>query len=260
MVLAGAPGRPVLLPPDDGRPLYRRLLERLREDITSGRLRPGDLIAPETEIARSQGISRHTVRQAIVELAHDGLLRRERGRGTFVALPPLVRSLEGFYSFAHEMRDRGLAHHSEVLHRGVRPAGEIAAGRLGLRVGAPVIELELLRVVEGAPVSLDFCVSPYERFPSLLTADVSQRSLYDLMAETHGVAVTLGREELRPIVLDRRQATLLQVAPGSPAFHVQRETLAGAERIEWRRSLVRGDRYLFRAELPVRGQGPGGAT
>jgi GntR family transcriptional regulator len=251
MALAGAPVFPAKLP-DDGQPKYRRLLAQLRSDIGSGRLRPGDVIAPELEIARYHGISRHTVRQAIVELAREGLLRRERGRGTFVTLPPIVRSLGVFYSFAHEMKDRGLEFHTRVVHRDVRPATPVVAARLGIPVDAPVIEMELLRLVEGAPVSLEFSITPRERFPSLLTADLTKLSLYDVMADVHGVAVTLGREELRPVVLDRRQAALLEVEPGSPAFHVDRETLAGAERVEWRRSLVRGDRYLFRAELPVR--------
>jgi GntR family transcriptional regulator len=243
---------PVTLPPADGRPLYRRLLAQLRSDIGSGRLRPGDAISPELEIARSHRISRHTVRQAMIELTREGLLRRERGRGTFVARPPIVRSLGTFYSFAHEMQDRGLEFHTRVVHRDVRPASQVVAARLDLPAGALVIEMELLRLVEGSPVSLEFSVTPHARFASLLTADVTRQSLYDIMASAHGVAVTLGREELRPVVLDRRQAALLEVQPGSPAFHVSRETLAGTERVEWRRSLVRGDRYLFRAELPVR--------
>jgi GntR family transcriptional regulator len=252
MSLAGAPVLLLELPPPDGRPLYRRLLAQLREDIASGRLRPGDVIAPETEIARTHRISRHTVRQAIVELAREGLLRRERGRGTFVSAPPLVRSLGAFYSFAHEMQDQGIDHNTRVLYRGVRPADTTAATRLAIALGTQIVELELLRLVEGAPVSLEFSVWPYDRFPVLLTADLSERSLYDVVADAHGVQVTSGREELRPIVLDRRQAALLEVAPGSPAFHVERATLSGAEAIEWRRSLVRGDRYLFRLELPVK--------
>ncbi|MBM4409293.1 MAG: GntR family transcriptional regulator [Chloroflexi bacterium] len=244
----------VALPPADGRPLYRRLLGALRDDIDSGRLQPGDLIPPETEIARSHRISRHTVRQAIVELAREGLLRRERGRGTYVAErpQPLVQSLGSFYSFAHEMQTRGFDYISQVIYRGVRGADQTAAARLRLDVGAPLIEMEILRLVDNAPVSLEFSLTPHELFPALLQADVSKCSLYDVMRDAHGVEVTLGREELRPVVLDRRQAALLAVPPGTPAFHVDRETMAGQAPIEWRRSLVRGDRYLFRAELPVR--------
>jgi GntR family transcriptional regulator len=252
MALAAVAEMAIELPPADGRPLYRRLLGRLRDDIASGRLRPGDLIPPEIEIARAHRISRHTVRQAIVELAREGLLLRERGRGTFVARPPLVQSLGALYSFAHEMRGRGLDFHTQVLHRDVRPASPLIAARLRIQPAAPVIEMELLRLVEDAPVSLEFSIVPFARVPSLLTAELAHCAVYDVMAERDGVVVTLGREELRPVVLDRRQAALLQVAAGSPAFHIERHTLAGDEPVEWRRSLVRGDRYLYRAELPVR--------
>jgi GntR family transcriptional regulator len=245
-----------LLPPADGRPIYRRLLEHIRGAIESGAYRPGDLIPPELEIARENRISRHTVRQAVVELAREGLLRRERGRGTFVVGRPLVQSLGSFYSFAHEMADRGLPYYTQVLHRRLVEADEAAAERLDVARGAPVVEMELLRVAEEVPLVLDFSLTPYERVPVLLDADVTQRSLYDHMHAAHRVAIALGREQLRPVVLDRRQARLLGVPAGSPAFHVERQVIGalpdgGSAPVEWRRSLVRGDRFLYRVDLPV---------
>ena len=232
-------------------PLYRRLLANLLSDIRTGKLQPGDLIPPEVEIARQHGISRHTVRQAIVELSREGLVRRERGKGTYVLARPLVQNLGSFYSFAHEMRERGLQFHTRVLHRDIARAHAHIAMRLGLEEGAEVIQLELLRIVEGSPLSLEFCVFALHRFPSLMTADLSKVSIYEIIAQQHGVLITGAREQLRPVVLDRRQAALLDTKPGAPAFHVDRVTSAGALSVEWRRSLIRGDRYLFRVDLPV---------
>src|SRR5579884_1541427 len=150
------------LPPDDGRPIYRRLLDQLRQQIDAGDLKPGDLIPPEVEIARRHHISRHTVRQAIVELAREGLLRHERGRGTFVQPQPLVQSLGSFYSFTRQMETRGLPYYTRVLHRGTAAADAVVAERLGVAVGAPVLELELLRITEETPLALDFSVTPYD--------------------------------------------------------------------------------------------------
>jgi GntR family transcriptional regulator len=237
--------------PENGQPLYRRLLDGLRAELNRGNLRPGDLLPPEVEIARRHGISRYTVRQAISELTREGWLKRERGRGTYVVKRRLAQSLESFYSFAHEVEGRGLVGETRILHRALRPAQPPVAERLKLAPGEPVLELELLRVVDGAPLMLEFSITPYARFPALLRADLRQRSLYDLIAERHKVAVTLGREEIRPVVLDRRQADLLGVPPGSPAFHVDRVMLVKHEPVELRRSLIRGDRYLHRVELPV---------
>src|SRR5207248_8169879 len=125
-----------------------------------------------------------------------------------------------------QMETHGLRYYTEVLHREVAAADDLAAERLHLAVGAPVIEMELLRITEDAPLALDFSVTPYDLLPTLLDADLAKQSLYDLMLERHGVRITLGREELRPVVLDRRQAALLRVTAGAPAFHVDREVLA----------------------------------
>jgi len=245
-----------LLAPSDGRPIYVRLLEQLRGAIDSGVYRPGDLIPPELEIARQNGISRHTVREAVVQLAREGLLRRERGRGTFVVGRPHVQSLGSFYSFAQEMAARGLPYHTEVLHRRLVRADAATAERLDLAEGAEIVEMELLRIAEGVPLVLDFSVTARERVPVLVDADVTHRSLYDHMAAS-GVAIENARELLRPVTLDRRQAELLGVPSGSPAFHVDREVVGrlpdGTTRpVEWRRSLVRGDRFLYRVDLPIR--------
>ncbi|GGJ02085.1 arabinose metabolism transcriptional repressor [Alicyclobacillus cellulosilyticus] len=66
-------------------PKYRQLKHEILSWIHSGRFQPGDAIPSEHELASQYGISRHTVRQAITELAHEGWLIREQGRGTFVA-------------------------------------------------------------------------------------------------------------------------------------------------------------------------------
>lgn len=66
---------------------WRRVAERLRGDITAGRLAAGALLPPERDLAAALGVSRPTVRSALDRLARDGLLSREQGRGTFVRLP-----------------------------------------------------------------------------------------------------------------------------------------------------------------------------
>jgi DNA-binding GntR family transcriptional regulator len=68
-------------------PLYYQLKQLLHERIRKGELRPGDRIPTEFELIEQFGISRTPVRQAIIELVHEGLLVRTPGRGTFVAEP-----------------------------------------------------------------------------------------------------------------------------------------------------------------------------
>ncbi|MBI2942006.1 MAG: GntR family transcriptional regulator [Chloroflexi bacterium] len=66
-------------------PLYAQLQELFRAAILSGELPPGSQLPGEEELGRQYGLSRLTVRRALQDLQHEGLIRTERGRGSFVA-------------------------------------------------------------------------------------------------------------------------------------------------------------------------------
>ncbi|HXF68329.1 MAG TPA: extracellular solute-binding protein [Thermoflexus sp.] len=69
-----------------GIPIHEQLKEILRTEILEGRLRPGDRLPTEAELCARYRVSRAPVRQALEDLAREGLIVRRRGRGTFVAL------------------------------------------------------------------------------------------------------------------------------------------------------------------------------
>ncbi|WP_110063963.1 GntR family transcriptional regulator [Cytobacillus oceanisediminis] len=62
---------------------YNMVKDQITEWIMSGKVKPGEKIYSENELVKMFGVSRHTVRQAVGELVHDGLLYREQGAGTF---------------------------------------------------------------------------------------------------------------------------------------------------------------------------------
>lgn len=88
-------------------PLHYQLKQHLLEKIESGEWKPNDLIPSEQEMQNSFGLSRITVRQALSDLVYEGLLIRERGRGTFVAPPKMTHSLEERKSLTEFMTEKG---------------------------------------------------------------------------------------------------------------------------------------------------------
>ncbi|MCM3728346.1 GntR family transcriptional regulator [Neobacillus cucumis] len=74
---------------------YNMVKEKITEWITSGKVQPGEKIYSENELVKMFGVSRHTVRQAVGDLVHEGWLYREQGAGTFCSnklLQPNVES------------------------------------------------------------------------------------------------------------------------------------------------------------------------
>src|SRR5437660_10526240 len=70
-------------------PAYQQLADELREQITSGRLRPGERLPTEPELCARSGVSRSTVREALRLLTSQHLIVTTRGvtGGSYVARP-----------------------------------------------------------------------------------------------------------------------------------------------------------------------------
>lgn len=68
-------------------PKYIQISAWLKELIQTGRYRTGEKLPSETDLAKMCEVTRNTLRQAIAELVNEGLLRKKKGLGTFVAPP-----------------------------------------------------------------------------------------------------------------------------------------------------------------------------
>jgi GntR family transcriptional regulator len=246
------------LQPRTSGPLHQQLESALRDLIRSGQVRPGATIPGELELATQLGVSRHTIRHALGVLSTEGLLRRERGRGTTVVSdgsPPPVfeRSLSNFYAFAWEVRARGAQQRSYVLERNTLAADEALAERLHLAPGAPIERIIRLRTADEEPLVLETAHLPRELVRDVGSDALERDSIYDALERIHGLRIVHAHEVIRPVNLQRAVARLLHVAAGSPAFSVERTTWSSDGPIEWQVSLVRGDRFLYSIDLP-RGQ------
>jgi GntR family transcriptional regulator, N-acetylglucosamine utilization regulator len=235
-------------------PLHSRLEATLRRLIQQGHLAPGNILPGELEMAAQLGVSRHTVRHALGVLTNEGLLRRERGRGTTVvsANAPTVieRSLSTFYAFAWETRARGATQRSYVLERKILTADETFAARLSVSVGTEIERIVRLRTADEDPLVLETAYLPCEFSQALDSRVLEQESVYDVLERRCGIHITGARESIRPVVLPRATAKLLRAPSGAPAFSVERTTWSDRGAIEWQESVVRGDRYLYSVELP----------
>lgn len=232
------------LEPASPLPLYHQLEQLLVKRIGEGLYRDG--LPGELELADEFGISRGTVRQALDRLVRRGLVVRRRGRGSFVAPAPLEYPLGRFVHFAHEMAERGIPEASRILLRGrTRPAAA-AAKALRLSPGSRCLRIVRLRVAGDVPLLLETSHLPEDLAAALEGADLSRGSLYDVL-EAEGVSITEVIEEIRPVALDRAQSAHFGVPAGTPAFALERLSLAGSRPVEHRLVLAPGDRVRFTA-------------
>jgi GntR family transcriptional regulator len=223
------------------RPKGEQLQEILEGFIAN--LDPGTRLPSERFLAERYGVARATVTQAIDELAGKGLVYRVHGSGTFVA-EPKFRQPQTLTSFTEDMLARGMVPGSIVLACDVVTASAVIARHLQVVEGIDVVQIERVRTANDEPMAMERSYLPAARFPGLETADLTDLSLYTLLAERWGVQVATADQWASAVRLTEEEAEILGVDLEQPALLFQRVTRDQfGNIIEYVRSVYRGDRY-----------------
>ena len=235
---------------DSSGPLYLQLHRRIADAIASGRLKPGDSLPPEREMAIQTGLSRVTIRKGIEALVASGQLVQKRGSGTFVAptIERMEQALSLLTSFTEDMARRGRQVESYWLARGLHAPTPEEVIALGLGAGDRVARLERVRISDGVPLAIERATLPAAVLPD---PQVIERSLYGVL-ETRGQRPTRAVQRISATNLGPQDADLLGVGTGVAALRIERVSYLGTVRaIEFTRSIYRGDAYDFAVELKL---------
>lgn len=231
-------------------PIYYQLKEWIRGKIAQGIWKPGDLVPSERELSEQFAVSRMTARQALTELANEGVVRREQGRGTFVAEPKLEQRLIRLTGFSEDMRKRGLASGARVLQLVHTTAQPPVAAALDLEPGVPVVLLERLRLAQGQPMAIEASHLHFPGCESLLQHDFTDTSLYEMLARHHDIFPTRAEQQVEASICQPRERELLGLSAGAPVLRNRRITYDQlGHPFEYADSVYRGDRYIFYVEL-----------
>ena len=140
-------------------PLHRKLSDALRAAAKSGRLPAGERLPSERELAERLNVSRSTLRQALKDLAQQGLVATRPGAGTIVVgrIPKALSRLSGF---TEDMQLRGLVGTSRIIEFTRSQVGADAAFRTGLPLGTEVFTLVRLRLAGGEPIAYERATVP----------------------------------------------------------------------------------------------------
>jgi GntR family transcriptional regulator len=239
---------------------YVRVMRRLEADIATGRLTPGERLAPERQLGARLEVARNTLRRALAALAARGLIEARDRSGWFVNGGAVtIETISGPQGLTDWAAVHGLAVSSKVCGARIRHPDEVEALALRIPMNSDVFELERVRIVEGAPLSIDLSVLAPSLAASLVGVDFSRQSLYQTIRATNGIEPSRAECLLRAVTTDRRAAELLGLTEGDPLLELS-ETVFDqyGEPFEYGRHLNRGDRYAFRTTVVAGGvwEGP----
>ena len=126
--------------------LYEQIVQQVEDSILQGRLKPGDQLPAERDLAQRFGVSRTAVREAMKTLGEKGLVEAHSGRGTFVTRPSSQDIWQSLNLMIRIEQEEGVAHLAG-LRQILEP--EIAA------LAAPRIEEQLLATMRETVAVMD---------------------------------------------------------------------------------------------------------
>lgn len=241
-----------IIDPDNPIPKYLQISAWIKDLIESGRYERGATLPSEVELARVCQVNRNTLRQAVSELTAAGILRKERGRGTFVCAetPPAIKhKLKSISSFSDDLRELGIREKTRIIKKGDEEAMEAVARKLIISPNGKVVAVRRLRTGDGVPLIYEESFLPYHAFKEILSMDLTG-SMYQIMNERFNVTLARSDQTIRTVNLKGRIASYLSVPENSAAFFMESLTYDGNNvPVELLYSYYRGDKYVFAVEL-----------
>jgi len=161
---------------------WKTVRAAIEAEIAAGRFAPGAQLPTEAELCDRFDVGRHSLRRAIAELAYEGQLSVEQGRGTFVTEAPLItyaigrrtRRRENFHKQGIDVSGRLLSSERTTAGRGVADA-------LMIDEGTAVYRQSRITFGDKVPIAFGTSWHPLDRFPDF----VERREVFGSATETY---------------------------------------------------------------------------
>lgn len=238
-----------LIDRDNPQKLYVQLFEILKERIEAGEWTVGSQIPIEEELCKTYEVSKATVRLAVSELARQGYLSRQQGKGTFVCKRIIPEGLSMVTSFKELMLEAGVSFSTKVLAQTVIMPIDDLDIKLDITEDKHVIYIKRLRLIDNEPILLQETYMPHDICHLPLEEDLESNSLLEILEKKCGVKITSVQDYIGIAYLNEEEGRLLGLSEGSAALLLEQLFYSGKKRVKYTRSIKRPDRFRFFIEF-----------
>ncbi len=229
--------------------LYVEIYEKILHDIQTGEYAENTPLPAERFLCDKYHVSRSTIRQALTLLKDGDVVYTVHGNGTFIKPQIFTQPLTKFYSFTNTLKNSNVLIENEIIRYELIEADPSLAKKTGYPVSVIFHELLRLRSAKEYPLMLETTYLPKSRFIKLDLELLAKGSLYEFLRTRYSFEANRATETFRPVMPSPEEKDLLQIPAGTPCMLLERFSYEDNLLIEYTKSIVRGDKYIFRTEL-----------
>jgi GntR family transcriptional regulator len=231
-------------------PLYYKIENILRERINSGKYMPGDSFPPEMQLAEEFKVSRITIRQALSALAQDGLIFRQRGKGTIVAEELEENQPTRLTGSIEDILAIGLKSKVRLLDLDFVKAMNPVAESLMLESDQQPLRAEKIRYIGGEPFSHVVNYVPPWIGKQIDRKFIEKIPLLEILEKNLQINIGYGHQTIVATIADPNLSNFLQIMVGAPLLKIQRIVYdVNHNPVEYVIVHYRADRYSYSVRL-----------
>lgn len=199
-------------------PLYEQLKMIIQSDIERGLYRHGQRLPAENEFATRYKVSRITVRRAIAELASEGYLISQQGKGTFVNYLKNEYKYLSFNSISENITNPSQNKTNKIISKEIILADLIISNYLQIPEGTRLIRLKRIMIENSNPYMIDTAFFRLDLYPDIWGKLLENISTFKILREEYGVKFIRAEKALSVVRAGLEEASLLGCMPGDPLF------------------------------------------
>ncbi|WP_032123639.1 GntR family transcriptional regulator [Clostridium amazonitimonense] len=230
-------------------PVYYQLKEDVKSKISQGVWAVGQCIDSERELAETYGVSRMTIRQALGELVQEGLLVREKGKGTFVCEPKVKQ--KNMMSFSEIIARSGMKLKTKVLEFEIMEDIEELKDVFN---SEKIYRINRMRVVNGENIANEVVYIPCE-YLEVKDKSVLEGSLYKIL-EGKGYTIVNSETSIQSVIMNEEYSKLFEVEKSVPLLKTYSKNMTEQDKVIFiEEAVYRSDKYVLEVNISSRGEG-----
>lgn len=230
----------------DQRHLYVQVIEHIKQDIEAGVFKENEKFPSEFELARTLGVSRATLREALRVLEEEKIIVRKHGVGTFLKARPLFTSgIEELSSVSSMIRSAGMEPGTIFLEVSDALATEESIEKFDCRKEDTIVTIKRVRTADGEPVV--YCVDQVNK-KNLQTEATAlmKHSIFDALEKSGEIHITQAIAHIEPVGYDQEASSILRCGVDVPLLVLlQKHYTETGEMVLYSKNYFRADKFSF---------------
>ncbi len=227
--------------------LYEKIKRSVVREIESGKLKPGDKVPSETQLAKEFNASRMTANRALKELNEENRILRVQGVGSFVAKIKPEASLLEIKSIAREINDWGGVHSCEILLLKEERLSREIAGKMDLAEGDRIFHSIILHRDRGIGVQYSERYINPAVAPLYLDQDFTKMTPSDYLLKE--APIQEAEHIIEAVSVNKTIQQYLKIRPQAPCLSLTRRTWSFDRVATYSKIISPGSRYKLKGKF-----------